>query len=51
MVWNRPGFTAGKIYKVEGKTRNTYLLRNNKGYLHSVKADDCKQVGFLEGLF
>lgn len=48
---NRPHYTIGNVYKVEGKTRNTFLLINDKGYLRSVKSDDCEVLGFLKGLF
>lgn len=46
----RYGFTTGKAYKVEGKTRKTYLIRNNKGYLESVKASNCEVARFWDWL-
>lgn len=46
----RYGFTVGKVYKIEGKTRKTYLLRNNSGYLESVKASICEVARFWDWL-
>lgn len=45
------GFTNGKKYKVKKRTRNTYVLINDTGYLVSANKKNFKKRAWIYHLF
>lgn len=50
MIKTVGNFREGKIYTVEYETRNTYMIKNDKGIALSVNKKNCEEIGFMKRL-